>query len=72
MAVRGSIPGTVNICVIADQTDTEQLANDLSSFLVARDLSVIQCSPDYNDRFDPKRRKFHIVAIPQEAKEVSE
>ena len=65
---RGTMPGTVQIRVIADKDQTEQLSQRLTAFLKTEGLEVIECTSDYNDRFDAERRKFHVVAIPREGK----
>jgi hypothetical protein len=49
---------------MADPTDTDSLADGLATFLTDRGMTVIERTPDYGDRFDPDRRKFHITAIP--------
>lgn len=63
---RGTMPGTVQIRVIADKEQTEQLSQKLTAFLKDQGLEVIECTSDFTDRFDAERRKFHVVAIPRD------
>ena len=61
---RQTLPGTIQIRVIADPDKTEAFAERLTSFLEKEGMQVIECTTDYPDRFDQDRRKFHVVAIP--------
>jgi len=61
---RGTLPGTLQIRVIADQDQTEKISQLLVDFLNKHDMEVIDCTPDFSDRYDESRKKFHIVAIP--------
>lgn len=61
---RETMPGTVQIRVLSDAEHSEELSRDLVEFLKSRGMEVIDCTPDFVDRYDPTRRKFHIVAIP--------
>lgn len=61
-------PGTIQIRVIADANQTEDFSRKLSGFLRSNGLDVIECSPDFDDRFDTGRKKFHVVAIPRNRK----
>ena len=61
---RRTLPGTIQIRVIADQDKTEAFSEKLTSFLEGEGLEVIECTSDFADRFDEERRKFHVVAIP--------
>jgi hypothetical protein len=57
----------VQIRVIADQDKTETFSERLIEFLEGEGMQIIECTPDYNDRYDASRKKFHITAIPGEA-----
>lgn len=61
---RRTLPGTIQIRVIADQDKTEEFSEKLTEFLEGEGMEVIECTPDFNDRYDESRRKFHVVAIP--------
>lgn len=61
---RRTLPGTLQIRVIVDQEKSEEISERLISFLEGQGMEVIQCTPDYVDRDDETRRKFHVVAIP--------
>ena len=61
---RRTLPGTIQIRVIADHDKTEEFSKRLTSFLEGEGLQVIECTSDFVDRFDKERRKFHVVAIP--------
>jgi hypothetical protein len=60
-----TLPGTVEMRVVADGDQTEDLSRKISGFLKSNGFNVISCSADHPDRNDPMRRKFHIVAIPK-------
>jgi hypothetical protein len=59
-----TLPGTVQIRVITDKADAERLSQDMKSFLESRHMQVIDLTPDFPDRYDKTRVKFHVVAIP--------
>lgn len=61
---RKTLPGTIQIRVIADAGQTEGFATELTDFLEKTGMEVIECTTDYPDKFDDTRRKFHVVAIP--------
>jgi hypothetical protein len=55
--------------VNADKGTTEKLSNVLSDALRSIGLDIVQLTPDYDDRYEPKERaKFHITAIPAEVR----
>lgn len=62
--MRTTLPGTVQLRVIADEGDTERLAEVLHKALEEAEFSVITTTVDAEDRFDSTRRKFHIIAVP--------
>jgi hypothetical protein len=66
---RQVLPGTLQIRVIADKDKTEEVSKKLITFLEGEAMEVVECTPDFADRFDDGRRKFHITAIPSKAKE---
>ena len=61
---RSTLPGTVQVRVIADASVTEKISVTLTKALESIDLQVIDCTTDYIDRYDPNRRKFYLIAIP--------
>ena len=58
------LPGTLQIRVIVDSDQSEEISKKFIDFLEDQQMRVVECSPDYLDRFDADRRKFHITAIP--------
>ena len=63
-------PGTIQMRVTADKDRTEAFARQLSSYLQILGYDVIDTSPDYPDRFDAERRKFHMVAVLRSGSEI--
>jgi hypothetical protein len=64
---RTTVPGAVQVLVVADPGATEELSKAIKASLEALSLRVINCTNDYPDHFDPSRRKFHMLAIPAES-----
>ena len=62
--MRQTLPGTIQLVIIADEEETEEIATRLSDFLETLNKEVIQITANSPDRFDPARKKFHITAIP--------
>lgn len=62
--MRQTLPGTIQLIIIADEEETEEVATRLSGLLESLDKEMIQITANSPDRFDPARKKFHITAIP--------
>jgi len=57
-------PRTVQLMVICDPEDVDWVSRQLRGFFHANKYDVIDCTTDYPAKDNPKRRKFHVTAIP--------
>ncbi len=62
---RNILPGTIQIRVSIDGGESDSFSTDLCNWLSSMGKKVIECTPDYSDKFDPARKKFFVTALPK-------